>query len=79
MAHQHVYRIQHPDGTVYWARLVPPITFDPLGPSPVNELWDRLIRDGLATRHDRLYGEARPDAKPAATVIELLPSGSSCV
>lgn len=46
-------------------------TFDPLAPSPINEVWKRALSAGHVDRQDYLRGSCRPDARPTGPIIVL--------
>lgn len=56
---------------VHFFQMEGPIPFDPLAPSPINELWKRALAAGHVDKEDYLRGCCRPDGKPAGPVIML--------
>lgn len=56
---------------VLFFELEPPVYFDPLAPSPRNEVWRRAMAAGHVDKEDFLEGFCCPDAKPSGPVIRL--------
>ena len=56
---------------VLFFELEPPVDFDPLAPSPRNEVWRRALAAGHVDKEDHLFGSCMPDAKPSGPVVVL--------
>lgn len=56
---------------VLFFQLEPPVDFDPLAPSPRNEVWRRAMAAGHVDKEDFMEGSCFPDAKPSGPIIRL--------
>jgi hypothetical protein len=66
------YRVDraHERGFLFF-QMEDPIPFDPIAPSPKNELWRRALLAGHVDKEDQLIARCQPDAKPSGPVILL--------
>ena len=66
------YRVDRAHGRgVLFFQMENPITFDPLAPSPRNELWKRALAAGHVDKEDHLIACCQADARPSGPVIKL--------